>query len=412
MPLEPAEQAELALRIAGAIYLDPFSRPTSEQELTELKVRLNENEIAIERARSVADHDAMVKFIADEAEQRRASLYARNETAATKAAVQKVVEALQRLATTAAPDQDGDGPANGTCVCGLLPFAKAVEIHVVEAYAGAEAIHPVELSDEATRQTFSYRTFLTADINKRMGSFNVSGQTDINRIPTLVSLCLRRETSLTVRDIWQLVYVLHHELACHGFQYAAVLKSWDDHSMLPARENAPPSCHWTEGWMDAVALSLSREWARSSKSINCCGFGGKEAVRAMEDMHKERYPDPRASDPAKKFPAGVSPPDARLRWGAQLAFEMLATILSQSRTLADAEAIAVRFSLRLNAHERANPLVLCNLSARLQSTMLNEIRPSVAEAAALACVQFAEDGDLEELERALETADAGWRQTP
>jgi hypothetical protein len=81
----------------------------------------------------------------------------------------------------------------------------------------------------------------------------------------------------------QLPYVVLHELVCHAFQGLA---------LPPAqRLNAPPSCLWTEAWMDTLAHRLAIDWWRTrgaafpaaSASYHDWGYAAESHKRAQRN---------------------------------------------------------------------------------------------------------------------------------
>ena len=392
MPLSTAEQAELALRTTGAFYFDPRGLPSlNDAGRTEIRVRLEESQaVATGAALKVTDHASLVACLKSEALKLEASLPEREETPETQDAVKKAAASLRYKAEHIPEGHDGDGLASDSSPSGVLPFVCAVEQHVGKAYNEAFVLAPV-------RPLIKYVTYITPDIHNKMGDFNVSGKARINTKPVQVDLFIRREAKILAHDLWQLAYVLHHELTCHAFQYATQITA-NGHS------NAPMGCPWTEGWMDAAAFALAKAWASCGDCSICFAFGGSAAISTMNKMHQARYPDPASTDPARKLPPGLSENEAYLRFHARQAFDALTAALTVVCERTEAEAMAVKFSLRLNAHESVNYTTLRRVCARLQSTLLNGIRSRIAEKAARACLDFAATGDLARLEQALALA--------
>jgi hypothetical protein len=393
MPLSPAELAELALRFAGANHFDPRAIPLlGERGRAELDGRLNGiQEAAVRASNEVKDHASLVAFLSAEGGSLEASLTTRNETETTCAAVKRVIQELREVVSQIQADNDGDGPAREAYRCGVIPIAFAVQEHVIRAYEVAGAMLP-----KPAGVPIIYKTYITPDIPHKLGPFNVGGQTRIDIDPSVVTIFVRKKAHLLARDFWQLAYVFHHELVCHGLQCAGGLPG--------ERKNAPVSCHWTEGWMDAVAFTLSKLWAHREDCKSCFSFGGPAAISEMDGMHQARYPNPNAIDPQKRRPPDISEDDAYLRLYARQAFDALSANLALISDPREADDMAAKFSLRLNAHESVNLDVLRRLSTRLQSMLLNEIRPQVARAAAIACLHFAATGNLDNLEKDLALA--------
>jgi hypothetical protein len=321
MPLLPAELAELALRMVGANYFDPRAIPgLSQRGRDELKGRLNGiQEAAVRSSNEVADHASLVAFLNAEGRRLETSLAERNETEEARTAVKGVIQALREMASQINADHDGDGPARKAYRCGVIPIAFAVQENVIRAYKVAGAVLP-----EPAGVPIIYRTYITPDIPHKLGPFNVGGRTRIDISPSEVNIFIRKKADLLARDLWQLAYVFHHELVCHGFQCAS--------QQAPAeRKNAPVGCHWTEGWMDAVAFILSKLWVSRDDCKSCFSFGGPAAISEMNEMHQTRYPNPNAADPLKRRPPDISEDDAYLRFFARQAFDALSANLALDR---------------------------------------------------------------------------------
>lgn len=395
MPLTPPEQAAFTLRVAGATHLDSRAKPLlGDQGRAELNLRSTENEAAAQRAAmTVSDAASAKQFLAEEIERLEGSLKERRETEETRQAVRRHFEALRLAERKSDSDQNADGPCTSECLYGIMPFAWAVETHVARTYEAYDALPIIPEMRSISRPAIWYKTLCIPDIPKKMGAFNFCGRADISKSPALVELFIRNGVRLYARDLWQLAYVLHHELVCHGFQFSAAVGT--------VHENAPAGCHWSEGWMDAVAFSVATRWTHSPDCVPCFGFGGSFAVSSMDEMHRARYPNPDALRPEDKVPAGLSEGDAYLRYAAREAFDALSIVLSALHDQREAHDMALRFSLRLNAHREASPKRLRDVCTRLLTALLNDIRGEAAGQAAAACVEFAARGDLEQLELAL-----------
>ena len=232
-----------------------------------------------------------------------------------------------------------------------------------------------------------------------------SGQADIKTVPAAVDIILLRNSRLTISDLWQLSYVLHHELVCHGFQYLGRLAEAGGNNACQ-RTNASVGCSWSEGWMDVVAYWLAIEWARQRYCLECLGPAGPKAVAEITKIHSERYPDLDSVRAGDRIPAGMGQSDAIMRLFAAQVIYALVSNLSGLMPFHEAEKTAVRFSLRLNAHRDANPAVLAMIVATLTTTLGNEYRPDSERLAVEACIAFAANGNLKTLQEALAACNA------
>ena len=75
--------------------------------------------------------------------------------------------------------------------------------------------------------------------------------------------------------------------------------------------SAKPQCHWTEGWIDAVAFRIAVISAgREREVVAWLPMTGPDVTSAMGDVHNARYTNP----------AGLKPEDAKDRRAARKAF--------------------------------------------------------------------------------------------
>lgn len=414
MPLELSDQVALDLRIAAILHLDPLktltdvppqaSREDGERMLKDAQDAHEDHKTDFDKiivsAKRISDRSVLADFLNDEAANYATKLS--EDKALTGAAdVAKRLEARLRLIAEAVRSgETGDGIATVSSICGVLPIARSVETHVADRYASDTGIDARMISDGSKRPILQYTTVLTNDINKRMRANNVGGQADIKAVPAVVDIHLLRHAKLSITDLWQLAYVLHHELVCHGFQYAGRIAESGINEPCP-RPNASAGCSWSEGWMDVVSYWLAIEWARRRHCLECLGSVGPNAIVEMTNIHAERYPNLDAVRAGDQIPAGIGRADALMRLAAAEAFYVLVSEFSLLMPFHEADDTAIRFSLLLNAHRDADPVVLATIVAALKTTLGNEDRPDAARRALGACITFAAAGDLQALQEAL-----------
>jgi hypothetical protein len=215
--------------------------------------------------------------------------------------------------------------------------------------------------------------------------FCIDGKVSIARSPRTVTMVLRPKP-ITSRDLWHIAYTLHHELVCHAFQGACATRHLPD---------AHPNCHWSEGWMDALAFDLTKEW--EDAPAHWLPLRGDDATGELWRIHDYRY----------VAPALLSDDDVTRRRWARNAYRRLAETLaahSLAISVEEAHDIVRRFSLAANAHPDADCKRLKILGGKLRICLMSAPRPEAGVAAARACLAFTADHDLGKLEEAIDAA--------
>jgi hypothetical protein len=289
--------------------------------------------------------------------------------------------AASKIATNAADGNNFDGPAitSGSSEpdrWGLLGLASIIEARVRGLYQ-AEGGVPVNIVINV-----NYVTTLTFD-NRDFAPFGINGNAVIRRSPRVVYLTLE-DREITARDLWHIAYTLYHELVCHIFQGARSSARLED---------AHPTCHWSEGWMDTIAFDLVADWDDAPRAW--LPLRGENARGEIRRFHEERY---------------VNPPllkgnDRKRRQRARDAYRKLAEVLYCYRlcvSKAEAQGVVRRFSLLANAHPEADWKRLKTLATRLIGLLLTSARAAAPISAARACLAFTESHDLAKLEQEIE----------
>jgi hypothetical protein len=273
---------------------------------------------------------------------------------------------------------------------GLLGLASIIEARVRGLYL-AEGGVPVNVNIDII-----YITSITDD-NGDFAPFCISGSANNRRLPRVVNLILK-EGTITSRDLWHIAYTLHHELVCHSFQGAR---------STARLENAHPTCHWSEGWMDTLAFDLVEDW--TGAPLSWLPLRGENARGEVRRFHEERYVKSLKGD------------DRKRRQRARDAYRKLAEILLSNGLCTEAEAQerVRRFSLIANAHPEAPHLEAPNpaapdaprmtrlkaLSTRLMGLLLTRVRLKAQLSAARACLAFTESQDFAMLEQEIQAAE-------
>jgi hypothetical protein len=170
-----------------------------------------------------------------------------------------------------------------------------------------------------------------------------------------------------------LAYVLFHEIVCHAFQQ---------------QETAPPSCSWTEAWMDKLAFELTKKWIDDQTGLAqpWLPIARVAAIQAVNRPHDHRY----SADPL------LSPELAKRRRWTREAVEKLARAFLENgmaTTRGDAQAIVQKFSLVMNAHperaSRAGPLCMTLVKLLYATEFAHE-----SARVAVACLEFVKHRDM------------------
>ena len=381
MPLSYADRASLALRMVGARYLDD-SEASGSQAVA----------LAFDSARGkivsrVKDAPLRVRDCATLASHLRgAAIDLREVAKATPVAtIDAAAAQFERIAASVYPG-NGDGPAslvaNGAprCCCGVLDLAAVIEQEVRQAYSQAAKL-------SASIPAITYETWLVAAGNRsdNLQHFHVAAEADIRQAPRMIKVEIRNH-DLSGKELCQLAYQTFHELVCHGFQTG---------HLPSAKENAHPTCHWSEGWMDSIACEMALNWVTGPNTgpHPWLPFGGATASGHVQARHEARY----HAEP------GLGADDLKIRRAAREALRRLAIafhVNGLARSLDEAKQLACEFSLIANAH--ADCRRLKRLSELLQSMLLSAAREHRTGEIAMACLDFAASRDFDSLERGLQ----------
>jgi hypothetical protein len=386
MPLQAADKAKLALWLCAARTLDDDCCTTDDPRGLSLVAAARS---FIEGAAGGADLEvseaSQIGPYLEKAVKHLDGLPRQgiNETAASM--VSSASNLLRLIITGLQIEDNGDGPAiskvgSAPCSCGLLGFAAEIEHRIRELHA-TEAALPYEKGPELTYNT----TLAEPAASQDFEPFCVDAKASIRQSPRMVTILLRKQ-HLKGRDLWHIAYALHHELICHAFQGASANETLSD---------APASCHWSEGWMDAVAFELVDGWTNQSRPW--LPVSGESAKGAVRELHEHRYVQPKS----------MSRDDVMRRRQARDAYKKLSEILKHYEIVSsenEAREVARRFSLMANSHPLANWRRLKSLGTNLRLLLTNTIRSEAAIAAAQACLAFTVHGRLEELEVAIRQA--------
>ncbi len=386
MPLQPNNLAALTLNLCGGRYFDHECCPIDDEE---------SNNIVIS-ARGVVDGGAQIAKTMAKTHQEAAdylrstvnALYKLRERT-TQPVIRQMFDGadvfLKSSASAIAAGYTLDGPAaslrkSASDLLGLLGLAAIIETRITQLYYTEGGV------PEGTNIPIEYFTLLSED-TRVFAPFYINGTAIIIRSPREVYLALRGGP-LTSRDLWHIAYTLHHELVCHIFQGARSAGHLED---------AHPSCHWSEGWMDTVAFDLVENW--NDAPVAWLPLRGESALGEIRRFHEQRYLDP----------PRMRPIDRKKRQRARDAYRELAkTLFRHSICISETEARdrARGFSLIANAHPEAGSKRLKALVTRLGLLLLTSARPEAQITAARACLAFTASQDFARLEQEIEAAGA------
>jgi hypothetical protein len=385
LTLSPPERCQLAAKIA---LLRAFSIPIPNS---------NSNALAVIR-KLIAEFDAQAtgttlralthahvpKFRARLAKKAKAF----QKQAASRALVQRlqVLELLlsRQECSECATGNDGPSTSHGLCSSGFGDLFGIVERQASSLYRDLGA--PGGL---ANLPAVTYETWRVSMPPAMVVDFGVVASTRIDGPPgsSVVSLKLN-EKHFSDPSLYQLPYIIFHELTCHAFQGVRG----------GVRENADNACTWTEGWMDAFAFELAVKWAANDtkQSDQWLPEGGKDAAEHMRDYQKARY----------KPTSQLSEWDAMSLRAAREAFLTLASLLDGKAPGAGGSSHREiwMFSIRLNAHNISLEDRDALGSILSQILYRPKVAPAVSEAIGI-CREFLyEHDDPERLIAELEVA--------
>ena len=136
----------------------------------------------------------------------------------------------------------------------------------------------------------------------------------------------------------QLPYVLVHELLCHAYQGLARAPFEPEGTPGTPRRMTDPSCAWSEGWMDAVALWTAERWVGTAPpALRWASVTSSDARPLASVLHQRRC-EPQA---------GLSPHKLGRRRAARTAAGLMREECLLFGTAG--EALMEGFSLCLNA---------------------------------------------------------------
>jgi hypothetical protein len=204
----------------------------------------------------------------------------------------------------------------------------------------------------------------------------VRGSTDARESPRKIALDIS-DVALENEDIYRIVYVLFHELVCHGTQSAGISAS---------SANAADDCEWSEGWMDETAALLAIEWA--AHAPHAPGWLNGAPGSAGTYIHQAQATRINGVGAQKALPhdrQAARNVRARLRSGFQTWYAV---------THAEAELRVVKFTMTANA---LGDLPRLDLIGRLLEATVG-MRDAVTDRRPFeACIEFLSDHQLSTL---------------
>jgi hypothetical protein len=367
VPLKPAQLASLALRVVAARHLDAELLGDEDGRNLLDSARGQVGAFVLGAGYRVKTDDAIAPYLSRAASDLASLLDDQSAADEPKGMIRDAALTLETMAA----DMGDHITAGG---CEFVNVTSLIEMR---------ALHTYETTGAVTGEAppIRYETEVVEDAQGVLKPFRVAGSADITLSPRIVRLTVK-DDDLTAVDLCQLAYVLHHELICHAFQTVGAT----------CQRNAPPQCHWTEGWMDRLAFAMAEQWAEHNNAPHAwLPLTGPDAMGAMRLFHESRFLSPK----------GLKQADAKNRRAARHAFHALSKALvdnSMASSLGDAENLVCRFSLVANAHPAADLVTLRRICLHLQNNLLSPARRAQTGAVALACLDFLSHRDLSVLE--------------
>jgi hypothetical protein len=220
--------------------------------------------------------------------------------------------------------------AGGECLAEIKEATRWVENRVRALYAvhsNQSELPPIRLDTDH------------AHSKKRAGvfdRFHINGWTEYWPEITVVGLDIKDDAFVRA-ILFQMLYVLAHELVCHAFQALRAEQ----------RCQADEKCSWSEGWMDRLSFRLVESWLGEDPPANLPDWilnSRREALNACRELHEARYAEPGDTlDPRyrQRRQAGREACDA-----LHDAWEGQASVFAERRSL--------EFALRLNLHDQTD----------------------------------------------------------
>jgi hypothetical protein len=268
-------------------------------------------------------------------------------------------------------------PAGGPCISEIRELMRNVENEVRRIYA-----HFAQLP--VPRLQFSARGAHAEEAHGLFQEFHLNGWTDVesNVAACIVGLDFK-EGHFDWPTLCQTLYVFVHEMMCHAFQ-----------GLHGERRNSDERCSWSEGWMDALAWTLTERWIEQEcKALPAWLRADTTQVGdACASLHNRRYRFPQ--------PGTLDPAYMHRRRHARSAFHKLRKAMGASSGRAPLwRHRAAEFSLRLN---------LCGLDPAARDTILNLLTIGLLdtngrrfESVVGDCSEFCEHHDPQRLAMAL-----------
>lgn len=371
MPLTPSQKVALALRLTAARCYDPSCSYEDDEGRRAIRHAAwgALHSRAVDASLEVRDEEHIFGYI----ESCLATLepYILRDQALAEGKI-----LLERYAGALA-DGCGDGRVYGNdiaihrCQTGILELAHLLDVHARDSARSAA----VDLRDEPELQFTT--SFVTN--SSLLLPFRVYGQADISLLPRQIDISFADE-ALSGNDILMAAYVILHELICHGFQRCL--------SRDPAK-NAAAKCHWSEGWMDALAFDLAKEWVWTGPS-EWVPMRADTGVTALRKMHDHRYSE------GSRLPAS----DVMRRICARDGYRYLKRRfleLGMASSSDDAQNLVHRFSWTLQTHEEFDAVQMRGLALRIARILASMERAEDHVVVADACLSFIGDRDLVKL---------------
>lgn len=268
-------------------------------------------------------------------------------------------------------------PNRGACISEITSLADAVErlVRSVHAKYASMPGTPLELALQRAHREES---------RWLLDQFHAAGWTEVGDDETVTVGLHIKDRAFDWPTLCQTLYILAHEMVCHAFQ--GILGK-------PRADGADERCSWSEGWMDALAWTLTEFWIeRDIAALPGWLHGHDQLKAACHKLHTRRYEFPQ--------PGPMHPIDMDRRLNARSAFYRLALALGGSSGWLAGGRRAAQFSVRLNLCS-LSPTERERISVMLNRGLLAAEGSDRLERVVGDCSAFCEHGDPVRLEAEL-----------
>jgi hypothetical protein len=237
----------------------------------------------------------------------------------------------ERIAAFECAHCSGSDLEERICIAEFAELFDSTKSFVLERYRQAAqgrepAAWPALLLE--TTYNHAHQTTDILDIAAATGSCRVAdGDSPISIVGIAIT-----DDAFCWTTLCQLPYGMMHELVCHAFQGLKASK----------RTVVDKTCAWTEGWMDALAFEVTKEWLAGSNNVAWVCDARDAVLEAGSRLHGRR----------REQQGTIMPQVLRRRIAAHGAVaDLKRSLCGQDPNPIDALHRVMQFSFCLNLHE-------------------------------------------------------------